>query len=87
VLLAAIGLVLYIVGVWFALREMKTLIGSDPSERSVCAFAWISQMLQTKWFPETSNERVVIERSWSWVVTANIFAFLHIFVLGPGVGF
>ena len=129
VLLSAIGLILYLVGVWFALHEMKTLIGSDPDERLVrafrltffpylagatvsslgawfnplgsfviftsaaaafggnSAFAWMSQMLRTKWFPERSDERVDIPRNWTWVILAIILAILHIFVLGPGVYF
>ncbi len=127
VLLAVIGFFLYAYGVWFALREMKTLIGSDPHERRVrafwltlfpylagaaisslgawfnpigtfviltsaaaafggsSAFAWMSQLLQTKWFPERSNEYVVIQRNWSWIIIAVILALIHIFVLGPGV--
>ena len=127
VLLTVIGLILYGYGVWFALREMKTLIGSDPSESRVrafrltlfpyiagaaisslgawfnpigtfviltsaaaafggsSAFAWMTQMLQTKWFAVTSEEYVIIERSWTWVIIAAILALIHIFVLGPGV--
>ncbi|HJQ14511.1 MAG TPA: hypothetical protein VJ830_07170 [Anaerolineales bacterium] len=128
VLLAMIGFLLYGYGIWFALREMKTLIGSDSSDRRVRAFrltffpylagatvsslgawfnplgafviltsaaaafggssayAWMSQMLDTKWFPEWSNEYVVIERSWTWIIIAAILALIHILVLGPGVG-
>jgi hypothetical protein len=127
VLLSVIGFLLYAFGVWFALREMKTLIGSNPNERLVrafqltlfpylagatvsslgawfnpigafviltsaaaafggsSAFAWMSQMLKTKWFPEVSEERVAIERNWTWVVIAALLALVHIFVLGPGV--
>ena len=44
-------------------------------------------MLQMKWFPEVSDEFVVIERNWAWVIVAIILALLHIFVLGPGVEF
>jgi hypothetical protein len=51
------------------------------------AFAWMSQMLKTKWFPEISKEQVAIERNWTWVSLAIIVAMLHIFVLGPGVEF
>ena len=51
------------------------------------AFAWMSQMLKTKWFPEASNEFVVIERNRTWVIVAVILALFHIFVLGPGVEF
>jgi len=129
VLLAVSGLVLYMWGVWFALREMKTLIGSNPAERlkrafkltlfpylagatvsslgalfnpigafviftsaaaafgGSSAFAWMSQMLKTKWFSEISNEFVVIERNWAWVIIAVILAIFHIFVLGPGLEF
>ena len=129
VLLAVTGFVLYSYGVWFALREMKTLIGSDPNERLVrafrltlfpylagatvsslgslfnpigafviftsaaaafggsSAFAWMSQMLKTKWFPEVSDEFVVIERNWTWVIVAIVLGLFHIFVLGPGVEF
>src|ERR1700752_2385151 len=106
-LLAIIGFILYAYGVWFTLREMKTLIGSNPTERLVrafrltlfpylagatvsslgawfnpigafviftsaaaafggsSAFAWMSQMLKTKWFPEVSDEFVVIQRNWT----------------------
>jgi hypothetical protein len=127
ILLSVVGLLLYVYGIWFALREMKTLIGSDPSKRRVrafrltlfpylagaavsslgawfnpigafvvftsaaaafggsSAFAWMSQMLQTKWFTETSNEYIAIERNWSWIIIAVVLALIHIFVLGPGV--
>ena len=44
-------------------------------------------MLKTKWFPEVSNELVVIERNWTWVTVAVVLAIFHIFVLGPGVEF
>ena len=126
-LLAIIGFLLYMFGVWFALREMKTLIGADPSDRLMrafkltllpylagatisslgawfnpigtfvvftsaaaafggsSAFAWMSQMPQTNWFPERSDELVTIARSWIWVMIAILLAFFHIFVLGPGV--
>jgi len=128
-LLATIGFILYGNGVWFTLREMKTLIGSNPTERLVrafkltlfpylagatisslgawfnpigsfviftsaaaafggsSAFAWMSQMLQTKWFPEVSDELVVIERNWTWIIIAVVLALIHIFILGPGVEF
>jgi len=128
-LLTVIGFILYMWGIWFALREMKTLIGSNPTERLVrafrltffpylagatvsslgalfnpigsfvvftsaaaafggnSAFAWMSQMLKTKWFPEASNEFVVVERNWAWVIIAVILAIFHIFVLGPGLEF
>jgi hypothetical protein len=127
VLLAVIGFILYIFGVWFSLREMKTLIGSNPTERLVrafkltlfpylagatisslgawfnpigsfviftsaaaafggsSAFAWMSQMLQTKWFPERSESQVIVERNWTWFIIAVLLALFHIFVLGPGV--
>jgi hypothetical protein len=129
VLLTVIGLLLYGFGVWFALREMKTLIGSEPNDRLVrafkltlfpylagatvsslgawfnpigafviftsaaaafggsSAFAWMSQMLKTKLFPEMSNDLVAIERNWSWVVATVLLAAFHIFVLGPGINF
>ncbi len=129
ILLSISGLILYLWGVWFALREMKTLIGSDPTERLIrafkltlfpylagatasslgalfnpigafvvftsaaaafggsFAFAWMSQMLKSKWFPETSDQLVIIERNWAWVIVAVILALLHIFVLGPSVQF
>ena len=51
------------------------------------AFAWMSQMLQTKWFPEVSDEFVIIDRNWTWVIIAVILAIFHMFVLGPGVEF
>ena len=128
-LLAVIGFILYMLGVWFALREMKTLIGSNPTKRLVrafkltlfpylagatvsslgalfnpigtfvvftsaaaafggsSAFAWMSQMLKTKWFPEVSDELVVIERNWTWIIIAVILSLIHIFILGPGVKF
>ena len=128
-LLAIIGFALYGWGVWFALREMKTLIDSNPTERlkrafrltlfpylagatvsslgawfnpigsfviftsaaaafgGSSAFAWMSQMLQTKWFPEISDKFVVIKRNWTWVIIAVVLAIFHIFVLGLGVEF
>lgn len=128
-LLSVIGFILYMLGVWFALREMKTLIGSNPTGRLVHAFkltlfpylagatvsslgalfnpigtfvvftsaaaafggssayAWMSQMLKTKWFPDISDELAVIERNWVWVIVAAILALIHIFVLGPGMEF
>jgi hypothetical protein len=128
-LLALIGFLLYMWGVWFTLREMKTLIGSDPTERLRRAFkltlfpylagatvsslgawfnpigsfviftsaaaafggssalAWMSQMLQTKWFLETSDELAGIERNWVWIIVAILLALFHIFILGPGVEF
>ena len=49
------------------------------------AFAWMSQMLKTSWFPESSQDRVRIERNWTWVLLASILALFHIFILGPGV--
>ncbi|HET9906933.1 MAG TPA: hypothetical protein VFQ23_09835 [Anaerolineales bacterium] len=49
------------------------------------AFAWMSQMLQTKWFSEVSHKLVTIERNWIWIIAALVFAIFHIFVLGPGV--
>jgi hypothetical protein len=49
------------------------------------AFAWMSQMLKTKWFPEVSEEQVAIHRNWTWIILAVLLAFVHIFVLGPGV--
>lgn len=127
VLLTVIGFVLYAFGVWFALREMKTLIGSKPNERDArafqltlfpylagatvsslgawfnpigtfviftsaaaafggsSAFAWMSQMLKTKWFPEISEERITIHRNWTWIILAVLLALVHIFILGPGV--
>ena len=129
VILTVIGLILYMLGIWFALRQMKILIGSNPSDRLVrafkltlfpylagatvsslgawfnpigtfviltsaaaafggsSAFAWMSQMLKTKLFPETSDELVVIERNWTWVIMAILLASFHIFVLGPGIEF
>ena len=129
VLLTVSGFILYMWGVWFALREMKTLIGSNPTERLVrafkltlfpyligatvsslgalfnpigafaiftsaaaafggsSAFAWMSQMLKTKWLPEVSDEFVIIDRNWTWVIIAIILAIFHIFVLGPGIKF
>ncbi len=126
-LLTVIGLFLYLSGIWFALREMKPLIGSDPTERmkrgfrltlfpylagatasslgawfnpigtfviltsaaaafgGSSAFAWMSQLLNTKWFPERSDEHVVIQRNWTWIILAVVLALFHIFVLGPGV--
>jgi len=44
-------------------------------------------MLQTKWFPEVSDELVVIERNWTWIIIAVVLALIHIFILGPGVEF
>jgi hypothetical protein len=127
VLLTISGLILYPLGVWFSLREMKTLIGSHPTERLVrafkltlfpylagsiasslgaffnpigmfvvftsaaaafggnSAFAWMSQMLKTKWFSETSDEFLVIERNWTWMILAAILILFHVFVLGPSV--
>jgi hypothetical protein len=129
ILLSLVGFVLYGIGVWFALREMKTLIGSDPDERLVrafrltlfpylagaaisslgawfnpigsfviftsaaaafggsSAFAWMSQMLNTKWFPAISEERVDIQRNWTWIILAIVLALVHILILGPGVSF
>lgn len=51
------------------------------------AFAWMSQMLQTKWFPEVSDKFVVIQRNWIWIILALILAVFNIFVLGPDVTF
>lgn len=129
IILTIIGLLLYGYGVWFALREMKTLVGSHSTERLVrafqltlfpylagatvsslgawfnpigsfvvftsaaaafggsSAFAWMSQMLKTKWFPEKSDEFITIEQSWAWVIVAIIFALVHIFILGPSIEF
>lgn len=57
------------------------LVGRSP------AFAWMSQMLQTKWFPEVSDKFVMIKRNWTWVIIAVVLAIFHIFILGPGVEF
>jgi len=38
ILLIVVGLALYLVGVWFALREMSSLIGAHPTERLTRAF-------------------------------------------------
>lgn len=128
-ILAVSGMALYLTGVWFALREMKTLIGSNPTERLVrafkltlfpylagatasslgawfnpigsfviftsaaaafggnSAFAWMSQLLKTKWFPEISADVITIERNWTWIILAFILLLLHMFVLGPSVVF
>lgn len=128
-LLIVVGFFLYLWGIWFSLREMKTLIGSDPTERLVRAFrltlfpylagatvsslgaffnpigsfvmftsaaaafggnsalAWMSQMLKTKWFPETSSELINIERNWAWIAVAVLLALVHIFILGPSITF
>ncbi len=128
-LLSMIGLVLYVYGIWFALRELKTLIGSNPTERPArafrltlfpylagaiasslgawfnpngafviftsaaaafggySAFAWMSQMLDTKWFSETSDEFVTIDRNWAWIAVAVLLALVHIFILGPSIKF
>jgi hypothetical protein len=42
------------------------------------AFAWMSQILQTKWFPEVSDEYVVIARNWTWIIVAISLAVFHI---------
>jgi hypothetical protein len=128
-ILSILGFVLYLAGVWFALREMKTLIGSNPTERLARAFrltlfpylagatasslgalfnpigafvvftsaaaafggssayVWMTQLLKTKWFPETSDQLVTIDRNWTWVIIAILLALVHIFILGPGVHF
>jgi hypothetical protein len=74
------------VWVW---RLLLAVIGFILYGWGVCssAFAWMSQMLQTKWFPEVSDKFVVIERNWTWVILAVVLAIFHIFVLGPGVEF
>ena len=127
--LSIVGMVLYLWGIRFALREMKTLIGSHPTDRLVrafkltlfpylagatvsslgaffnpigsfvvftsfaaafggsSAFAWMSQMLKTKLFPDVSDELVNIQRNWTWIVVAVVLALVHIFLLGPSVSF
>jgi hypothetical protein len=129
ILLTLSGLILYLWGVWFTLREMKTLIGSDPNERLIrafkltlfpylagatissigaffnpigvfvmftsaaasfggsSAFAWMSQMLKTKWFPQRSENFVNIERNWVWIILAIALAIIHIFIFGPSIQF
>src|SRR5690242_3741359 len=47
------------------------------------AFAWMSHMLKTSWFPDVSQELVLIARNWTWVLLAVILALFHIFILGP----
>lgn len=51
------------------------------------AFAWMSQMLKTKWFPLRSESYVVIQRSWAWIAIAVVLWVLHFMVLGPGISF
>lgn len=51
------------------------------------ALGWMSQMLKTKWFPNTSEALVQIERNWVWVGLAAVLLALHVFVLGPAINF
>lgn len=76
---ASIGALLNPIGLYVAFTSAAASFGGSS------AFAWMSQMLKTKWFPKTSESLILIERNWTWIVLAGIFLVLHVVVLGPGV--
>lgn len=76
---ASIGATFNPIGLFVAFTSAAASFGGSS------AFAWMSHMLKTKWFPKTSESLILIERNWTWIVLASIFLALHVVVLGPGV--
>ena len=76
---ASIGAIFNPIGLFVAFTSAAASFGGSS------AFAWMSHMLKTKWFPKTSESLILIERNWTWIVLASIFLVLHVVVLGPGV--
>lgn len=82
------GATLASVGAWFnPIGPFVIWTSAAASFGGSSAFAWMAQMLRTKWFPDRSDERVDLGRKPAWIVAAIVLALVHILVLGPGLDF
>jgi hypothetical protein len=52
-----------------------------------CGFFWGPQFFRNPDFAPTSEEPIVVARSWGWIAAAAIVAVVFVSVLGPGIRF